>query len=36
MSATQFNREYRSVYGRSPGQDAARFRCRPTRAPARR
>jgi AraC-like DNA-binding protein len=26
VSATQFNREYRSVYGLPPGQDAARLR----------
>ncbi|WP_051828378.1 AraC family transcriptional regulator [Streptomyces bicolor] len=32
-SATQFNREYRSVYGLPPGQDAARLRARLTHAP---
>ncbi|MEU0837474.1 AraC family transcriptional regulator [Streptomyces sp. NPDC005969] len=36
VSPTQFNREYRSTYGRPPGQDAARLRSRPTQAPARR
>ncbi|MFB6783195.1 AraC family transcriptional regulator N-terminal domain-containing protein [Streptomyces sp. NPDC056352] len=30
MSATQFNREYRSTYGLPPGQDAARLRARLT------
>lgn len=28
VSATQFNREYRSAYGLPPGQDAARLRAR--------
>ncbi|MER5278603.1 AraC family transcriptional regulator [Streptomyces sp. NPDC002809] len=28
LSATQFNREYRSAYGLPPGQDAARLRAR--------
>ncbi|MFD0509005.1 helix-turn-helix domain-containing protein [Streptomyces chiangmaiensis] len=36
VSPTQFNREYRSAYGRPPGQDAARLRSRPTQASARR
>ncbi|WP_342669505.1 AraC family transcriptional regulator [Streptomyces yerevanensis] len=30
VSATQFNREYRSTYGLRPGQDAARLRTRHT------
>lgn len=30
VSATQFNREYRSTYGLPPGQDAARLRTRLT------
>ncbi|MFF2327735.1 MULTISPECIES: AraC family transcriptional regulator N-terminal domain-containing protein [unclassified Streptomyces] len=30
LSATQFNREYRSAYGLPPGQDAARLRARLT------
>ncbi|MFE7356338.1 AraC family transcriptional regulator N-terminal domain-containing protein [Streptomyces sp. NPDC057543] len=30
VSATQFNREYRSAYGLPPGQDAARLRARLT------
>lgn len=32
----RMDREYRSAYGRPPGQDAARLRSRPTQAPARR
>ncbi|WP_330455515.1 AraC family transcriptional regulator [Streptomyces sp. NBC_00820] len=35
VSPTQFNREYRSNYGRPPGQDAARLRSRPPQAPER-
>ncbi|AXG78316.1 AraC family transcriptional regulator [Streptomyces paludis] len=33
VSATQFNREYRSAYGLPPGQDAARLRARLTDTP---
>jgi AraC-like DNA-binding protein len=33
-SATQFNRDYRSAYGRPPGQDAARLRALLTQAAA--